>query len=496
MPHGPKSKPPNTNSNSVERHAPDAFSMRTMHLTAASLGSIPSAIQTPTYDRGTHAPGVLHLGLGAFHRAHQAMVFDQLLARGDTRWGIHGVGMTRPDLVNQLRAQDGLYAVRVADGQGVRWQVPGALWRMSVATTEREAVVRAMAATTTRWVTLTVTEKGYTPALGQLLLDGLRLRQQTGLPGITVASCDNLQGNGHKLLALVKAAATVQDTELLRWLDAQCAFPCSMVDRIVPAATPEVMAAAQEALGMQDHCALSTEGFWEWVIEDRFADPQDAALLQSAGVRVTGDVHSYEEAKLRMLNGSHSAMALMGAVTGRPYIASCIGVPHIRTFVHQLMGREVAPHLNRSDWADYRDALIARFGNPYLKHSVHQIATDSSQKIPQRWPPSVLGQIAQSASFEHHALAAAVFVRYTLGADEEGQAYTLNDPQADSLMALGAAQRTEPEACVRTLLAREDLWGSTLPGNAEWTARVIHWHHHVLQHGVDAAVQHLLAQEA
>jgi len=367
---------------------------------------------------------------------------------------------------------------------------------MSVATTERAAVVQAIASPATRWVTLTVTEKGYTPALGQLLLDGLRLRQQAGLPGLTIASCDNLQGNGHQLQALVKVQATAQDADVLRWLDTHCAFPCSMVDRIVPAATPEVVAAAQAALGVPDPCALSTEGFWEWVIEDRLADPADAALLQSAGVRVTGDVHSYEEAKLRMLNGSHSAMALMGAITGRPFIASCIGEAHIRSFVHRLMGQEVAPHLSRQDWAEYRDALIARFGNPYLKHSVHQIATDSSQKIPQRWPPSVLGQIAQGAPFEHHALAAAVFVRYTLGVDEQGQTYTLNDPQADSLMALGAAQRTEPEACVRALLAREDLWGQVLPQNAAWIARVTHWHQLVMQHGVDRAVQQLLAQDA
>ena len=466
-----------------------------MTLSAATLRALPASIHTPAYDRTSHAPGVVHLGLGAFHRAHQAMVFDQLLADGETRWGIHGVGMKRSDLVNQLRAQDGLYAVRVADGQGVKWQVPGALWRTNVAATERDAVVQAIAAPSTRWITLTVTEKGYTPSLAQLLLDGLRLRQQAGLPGITVASCDNLQGNGHKLQALVKAAAAPQDTDVLRWLDAQCAFPCSMVDRIVPAATPEVMAAAHEALGLQDHCALSTEGFWEWVIENRFSDPTDAALLQSAGVRVTADVHSYEEAKLRMLNGSHSAMALMGAVTGKPFIASCIGEPHIREFVFRLMSREVAPHLSRSDWAEYRDALIARFGNPYLKHSVHQIATDSSQKIPQRWPPSVLGQIAQGASFEHHALAAAVFLRYTLGVDEQGQAYALNDPQAESLMAIGTAQRTEPEACVRALLAREDLWGNALPGNAHWTARVTHWHKHILQHGVDAAIQQLVEQE-
>jgi len=467
-----------------------------MTLSAATLHTLPDAIHTPAYDRTTHAPGVVHLGLGAFHRAHQAMVFDQLLAAGDSRWGIHGVGMTRPDLVNQLKAQDGLYAVRVADGLGVKWQVPGALWRMNVAATERDAVVQAIAAPSTRWVTLTVTEKGYTPALAQLLLDGLRLRQQAGLSGITIASCDNLQGNGHKLQALVKAAASPQEADVLRWIDAHCTFPCSMVDRIVPAATPEVMAAAEEVLGQTDHCALSTEGFWEWVIEDRLADPADAALLQSAGVRVTNDVHSYEEAKLRMLNGSHTAMALMGAITARPFIASCIGVPHIRAFVHQLMEREVAPHLARSDWADYRDALITRFGNPYLKHSVHQIATDNSQKIPQRWPPSVMGQIAHGASFEHHALAAAVFLRYTLGVDEHGQTYALNDPQAESLMALGAAQRSEPEACVRALLAREDLWGTALPGHAAWTARVSHWHQHVLQHGVDQAVQELLTQEA
>jgi fructuronate reductase len=467
-----------------------------MQLSTTTRQHTPSTIQVPSYDRTSHAPGVVHLGLGAFHRAHQAMVFDHLLSGGDMRWGIHGVGMTRPDLVNQLRTQDGLYAVRIASAQGVQWRVPGALWRMNVATTERDAVVQAIAAPSTRWVTITVTEKGYTPELARLLLDGLRLRQQGGLPGLTVASCDNLQSNGHKLQALVTATATPQDADVLHWMQAHCAFPCSMVDRIVPAATPEVSAAANEALGLQDACALSTEAFWEWVIEDHLADPADAALLESAGVRVTSDVHSYEEAKLRMLNGSHSAMALMGAVTSRPFIADCIGTAHIRTFVERLMGQEVAPHLSRHDWADYRDALITRFANPYLKHSVHQIATDSSQKIPQRWPPSVQGQIAQGASFEHHAFAAAVFLRYTLGVDENGQTYTLNDPQAAILMAIGAAQRTEPAASVRALLTREDLWGKTLAHHAEWIARVTHWHNTILQHGVDAAMQKLLEQKA
>ena len=469
--------------------------MPELKLARATLPLVSKSVHTPAYSPTSAQPGVVHLGLGAFHRAHQAMVFDQLLREGDMRWGIHGVGMTQPGLVNKLRAQDGLYAVRVAGANGIEWHVPGALWQTSVATTERQNVLNAIAAPSTRWITLTVTEKGYTPALAQLLIDGLRLRQAAGQAGLTIASCDNLQGNGHKLKAILHATASSQDAELMTWMDTHCAFPCSMVDRIVPAATDEVAAAAKEALGMQDECALSTETFWEWVIEDNFVDPSDAALLSRCGVRVTSQVHSYEEAKLRMLNGSHSAMALMGAITGRAHIADCIGSDHIQEFVHRLMTQEVAPHLSRSDWADYRDALIQRFGNPYLKHSVHQIATDSSQKIPQRWPPSVLGQMAKSQSFEHHALAAAVFLRYTLAKDEQGKAYALNDPQAESLMAIGANQATEPHACVRALLAREDLWGKELAASEAWLERVSYWHDQVLHQGVDATVKYIIQQD-
>ena len=469
--------------------------MPELKLTRATLPLVSKSVHKPAYAPVSAQPGVVHLGLGAFHRAHQAMVFDQLLREGDMRWGIHGVGMTQAGLVNKLRAQDGLYAVRVAGANGIEWHVPGALWQTSVATTERQNVLNAIAAPSTRWITLTVTEKGYTPVLAQLLIDGLRLRHAAGLAGLTIASCDNLQGNGHKLKAIIHATASSQDAELMTWIDARCAFPCSMVDRIVPAATEEIASAAKEALGMQDECALSTETFWEWVIEDNFVDPSDAALLSRCGVRVTSKVHSYEEAKLRMLNGSHSAMALMGAITGRAHIADCIGSDHIQEFVHRLMTQEVAPHLSRTDWADYRDALIQRFGNPYLKHSVHQIATDSSQKIPQRWPPSVLGQIAKGQSFEHHALAAAIFLRYTLAKDEQGKAYALNDPQAESLMAIGANQASEPQACVRSLLAREDLWGKELAASEAWLERVSYWHDQVLHQGVDATVKYIIQQD-
>lgn len=458
-------------------------------LSRATLHQVSDAVKTPGYTPKPTETGVVHLGLGAFHRAHQAMVFDQLLREGDSRWGIHGVGMTQAGLVNKLRTQNGLYAVRIAGAAGVEWQVPGALWQTSVATTERHSVLNAIAAPSTRWITLTVTEKGYTPALAQLLIDGLRLRHAAGHAGLTIASCDNLQGNGHKLQALIHATATVQDAALMQWVDTHCAFPCSMVDRIVPAATDEVAAAAKDALGLIDDCALSTETFWEWVIEDKFVDPADGVLLAQCGVRVTPDVHSYEEAKLRMLNGSHSAMALMGAITGRPYIASCIGIDHIREFVQRLMSHEVAPHLSRTDWADYRDALIQRFGNPFLKHSVHQIATDSSQKIPQRWPPSVLGQMANGQSFEHHALAAAIFLRYTLAIDEQGHTYNLNDPQAESLLAIGKSQVADAAGSLKALLSRSDLWGTELCHNTQWFEHVAYWHDQVIHQGVDATVK-------
>ena len=458
-------------------------------LSRATLSEVSASVKTPSYIPKASETGVVHLGLGAFHRAHQAMVFDQLLREGDARWGIHGVGMTQPGLVNKLRAQDGLYAVRIAGATGVEWQVPGALWQTSVATTERQSVLNAIAAQSTRWITITVTEKGYTPALAQLLIDGLRLRHAAGHAGLTIASCDNLQGNGHKLKALIHATANTQDASLMQWMDAHCAFPCSMVDRIVPAATAEVAEAAKAVLGLEDDCALSTETFWEWVIEDHFVDPSDAALLAKCGVRVTSQVHSYEEAKLRMLNGSHTAMALMGAITGRAHIADCIGADHIRAFVHQMMSLEVAPHLSRTDWQEYRDALIQRFGNPYLKHSVHQIATDSSQKIPQRWPPTVLAQMAEGQSFERHALAAAIFLRYTLAIDEQGHAYTLNDPEAESLMAIGQNQVADAAGCLKALLDRQDLWGSELPHNTLWAERVAYWHDQVLHQGVDATVK-------
>jgi fructuronate reductase len=454
---------------------------RTLDVAAANGAAV------PRYERGELIPGVVHLGLGAFHRAHQAMVFDDLLSRGDTRWAVLGVAMRSTHVADSLAAQDGLYAVQIASRDGTRWQVPGAIVETCVAAREAPRVVQAIAAPSTRWITLTVTEKGYGPGLASLIVQGLVARRAAGLPGLTIASCDNLSGNGRKLQALCEQAAP--DAETALWIGERCAFPNSMVDRIVPAATDERLRAARESLGLQDDSALGTEAFWEWVIERRFVDAADGDLLADAGVNVVDDVRPFEEAKLRMLNGSHTAMACMGAVAGLAVICDCISQPAMHTFVHGLMTHEVAPHVTRPDWQAYRDALLARFANPALKHSVHQIATDSTQKIPQRWPPSILGQIGKGQPFERLAFAAAAWMRYCTGESENGHSYALLDPMAERVQALALAHAGDAVRTVHALGSLVEVWGEAIARNDAWQARVAHWLARIHASGVLAAVE-------
>ncbi len=449
-------------------------------------------IRTPNYPL-SGAIGVVHLGLGAFHRAHQAIVFDALLQSGDKRWGVLGVAMHNPAVADALKTQDGLYAVQIASSAGTHWQVPGAIWHTCLATREAQQVIDAMAAPTTRWVTLTVTEKGYGPELAALLVQGLAARQAAGLGGLTLASCDNLSENGRKLEALcVATARSSEHAGLAHWIAEACAFPNSMVDRIVPAATPERLQSAEQALGVHDKAALGTEAFWEWVIERHFVDATDGDTLAAVGVTVVDDVRPFETAKLRLLNGSHTAMACLGAVAGLPVISDCIAQPAVRQFIHRLMTEEVGPQLQRQDWPQYRDALLDRFANPVLQHSVPQIATDCSQKIPQRWPASALGVLNAHRMPECLAFAAAVWLRYLRAVDDQGKPYPLNDPMAAHLHTLamthGANTTADATATVQALCTLPAIWGDALPQHAVWLARIAHWLSQINQHGVIPAL--------
>ncbi|MEO6626586.1 MAG: mannitol dehydrogenase family protein [Burkholderiaceae bacterium] len=459
-------------------------------LTKASLAKLAArGIHTPRY-RHTKPPAVVHLGLGAFHRAHQALVFDDLLSSCDPRWGVFGVAMHNPAIAAALEQQDRLYAVRIASANESHWRVCGAIAQSCVAAQSPESVVRAIAADSTRWITLTVTEKAYAAPLAGLLVRGLAVRRAAGLGGLTIASCDNLSGNGRQLQALCARAAHEHDSGFAHWITEACAFPNSMVDRIVPAASEATTLAARDALGVSDQAALRTEAFWEWVIERRFVDATDGATLQSAGVQVVDDVAPFEVAKLRLLNGAHSALACVGAVAGLPVISECICQAVLHRFIHAFMTLEVGPLLQRPGWQSYRDALLTRFANSSLQHSVHQIASDSSQKIPQRWVPSALDALANGIGIDHLAFAAAAWMRFCLGHDEAGTAYAMHDPLADTLRALANAHKDDAHATFGALGTLDAVWGNRLPHQLLWRDRVINHLQAIRANGVlDAAAR-------
>jgi fructuronate reductase len=427
--------------------------------------------------------GVVHLGLGAFHRAHQACVFDQLIQQGDKRWGVFGVAMHNPDVLAALKTQGWQYAVQAASAHASHWQTIRAIQDGCVAALECQRVVDKLASADTRWVTLTVTEKGYDTSLAQLLLEGFAARfaqlRASSAARITVASCDNLSHNGNRLrdLCLNTLMHTNQDsalktlgdtTQLHAWIKKYCFFPNSMVDRIVPQSSAACLSAASDALGVEDKIALSTESFWEWVIEDKFADTSDAQALQSVGVQVVSDVQPFEEAKLRMLNASHSALAAMGAVLGLSTIADCMATSSLRNFAHRLMTEDIAPFVRRPHLDSYRDALLERFANPALQHRALQICSDNSLKLPLRWLPTYTANRLANQMPTHLAFATAGWIRFLKGIDESGNTYTWSDPLAKNLQAFAHQYWGDDQQCVLSLLQISSIWGDAPSNDWAW----------------------------
>ena len=450
-----------------------------------------AGVDVPRYARSDVAAGVVHLGLGAFHRALQAVVFDDLLRKGDMRWGVLAVATRSVQLADTLARQDGLYAVKFAGTEGELWRMIGSILQLSAARREPQRIHAAIANAATRWLTLTVTEKGYDPLLADLLLGGLQQRRAAGLEGLTIASCDNLSHNGDKLKALL--IEHCKDDALAQWLQARCRFPNSMVDRIVPAGTARCATEAAQVFGVVDRAALFTEKFWEWAIEDDFVDPSDGPLLARAGVTVVADVSLYENAKLRMLNGSHSALACVGAVMGLSTVFEAVSDAAIRRFLHGLMSLEVMPNLARPSLDNYRDSLLERFANPAIQHSLHQIASDSSKKISLRWVPSILAQLQSGGSIKLHAFAAAAWMRYCRGQDEAAIAYSVDDPQAQLLTSIALREPADVATATAAFLQIGSIWGNVLPGVPEWTEAVTNAARDIHVHGIAAALQRLLA---
>ena len=457
------------------------------NLRAAALAGLPPDVARPDYDLAGVGIGIVHLGLGAFHRAHQAVFTDALLAR-DPRWGILGVSMKTPRATAALAAQDGLYSVLERSQAGVSLRVIGAVRATLFAGGDPGALVARLAAPDVHVVTLTVTEKGYChdPASGALdfahpdivhdlaepaaprsavgfLVAGLAARRAAGAGPLNVVCCDNLPHNGRTLAGLVSAFAQRRDPALAAWIDAHAAFPCTMVDRIVPATTEADVAEAARRLGVADLAPVVAEPYNSWVIEDRFAAPRPA--WEQAGAQLVSDVLPFETMKLRLLNGSHSTMAYLGFLLGHAYIWQASADPLLAGLVERQMAEEIAPTLAAPpgvDLAAYGRQLMERFRNPALPHRTYQIAMDGSQKLPQRLLGTVRDRLAAGAPIRHLALAVAGWIRYASGEDEHGAPIAVQDPLADAFRRIVRDAGGDPGPVADGFLDLASVFGADL----------------------------------
>ena len=429
-------------------------------LSDATLASLPADVARPGYDRTRATVGVVHLGVGNFHRAHQAVAFDDLLGTGDPRWGVCGVSLVRPAMRDALAPQDGLYALLVRDGAGTRVRVVGALRRMLVAPESPAAVVARIASSDTRLVTLTITEKGYEDAgpggAVALLLAGLAARRAAGGAAVSLLSCDNLSRNGAALHARLRAAAAVADPALADWIDARVACPDTMVDRIVPATTDVDRDEAAARLGVRDAWPVPAEPFSQWVVERRFAG--EVPPLDAAGATLVDDVAPWEAMKLRLLNAAHSSLAYLGAPAGLSTVDAAIAEPRLRAFVGRLWAQAAAtlPASVRAEAPAYGARLVERFANPALRHRLLQIATDGSRKLPQRLVATLREARAQGRAHDAPLLAVAAWIRFCAGLDEAGGPMPLDDPLAARLREAAAG---EPARAARAMLAVREVFG-------------------------------------
>ena len=414
-----------------------------MRLNHRSSGNLAADVIRPQYDPSAQSVGIVHLGVGAFHRAHQAWYTDRAMSLGDRNWTIAGVSLRSPSVANQMNPQDGLYTVTERSSTGSSTRLIGAICDVLVAPTEPERLIALLAAATTHIVSLTITEKGYCRAPdGSLdlslaaegtvftyLSSAMRRRRDAGIGGLTLLSCDNLADNGRVLARLIREYLDHHDPSLIQWFEAECTCPSTMVDRIVPATTDTDRAELAEQIGLVDEAAVMTEAFSQWVIEDRFAGPRPR--WEAVGAEIVSDVRPYETAKLRMLNGAHSALAYIGLRQGHTFVHQAIGDPAIRPLIERLMREEAAPTILTApgqDLEQYASALLERFANPALKHRLSQIAMDGSQKIPQRWLETLAANRQNERDCPAILTAIACWIVHLRGANGP-----VDDPRADEL---------------------------------------------------------------
>jgi fructuronate reductase len=477
-------------------------------LSFATLAQLPPAIRRPDYEIGSVKRGILHLGIGAFHRAHQAVTIDDCLG-SDPRWGITGASLRSADTAQALNPQDGLYTISVTNNESVQHRIIGSVRDVIVNGAQSTKLLDAMTAPDTRIVSTTVTEKGYChdPATGDLnqahpdiqadlanprnphsaiglIAEALRLRRLAGLQPFTLLCCDNLPNNGPTVAKIVSQYAGLLDPVLGDYIKEQVAFPATMVDRIVPATTDTERAAVAKALGVRDAWPVATEPFSQWVIEDKFTLGRPA--FETAGAEITSNVLPFEHMKLRMLNGNHSTLAYLGYLAGHETVADAIADAPFRQLIHALMTKEIMPTLampQNVDVAAYRDALLARFSNRGLRHRTWQIAMDGTQKLPQRLLGTIRDRLARNESIALLALGVAAWMRYALGKDEKGQTIDLRDPMVDQLRQIAETEGHDVDRYAAALFRIAKIFGTDLPHDPRFTSAVTTHLRHLLQIG-------------
>ncbi len=486
-----------------------------MRLSPDTLPSLRPGVQRPGYDRAALTTGIVHLGIGAFHRAHQAVYTDAALARSFGPWGIAGVSLRSPDTRDALDPQGGLYTVAVRDAEGERLRVIGSVTELLVAPEDPAKVLERLTRPSVRVVTLTVTEKGYChdPATGALneghpdivhdlanpdrprsvpgfLVEALIRRRAAGVEPFTVLSCDNLPSNGDTAAGLLRRYAELRDPALGAWFADNVACPNSMVDRIVPATTDADRDRVSEGLGLRDSWPVVTEPFTQWVIEDRF--PTGRPAWEREGAELVADVHPYEMMKLRLLNGSHSTIAYLGYLAGYETVSDTMADPVFARLIRGLMDEEAGPTLRMPPGADlghYKNALIERFRNPALRHRTWQIAMDGTQKLPQRLLGTIRDRLAAGAPIDRLALGVAGWMRYVSGTDEAGRPIDVRDPMAAKLAELAAEAGPVADRLAPALFGLSAVFGDDLPRDPRFTGAVTDALRRLYAEGARAVVQ-------
>lgn len=493
--------------------------MTAPRLSHETLGSLAPGVAIAARDPDL-SPGIVHCGVGGFHRAHQAMVMDDLIGRGlASDWGIVGVGVREPDLAMKeaLLPQDCLYTLTTTDMATSETRIIGSIMNFLYAPEDPAAVLALLCEEKIRIVSLTITEGGYNfdqitgefvwsdadiaadlvrlerPAtVFGFITEALRRRRSAGIAPFTVMSCDNIQGNGHLAKRMFVSFAHRVDPDLAQWMETSVAFPNSMVDRITPASTPESSAEAQAITGLVDAWPVVAETFFQWVLEDNF--PSGRPPFELAGVQLVSDVEPYELMKLRLLNASHQALAYFGYLRGYRLVHDAVNDPDIQTLLRRYMSEEALATLRPVpgvDLSEYQNTLITRFTNARVKDTVARLCAESSDRIPKWLVPVIRERLERGLDVTLSAAVVASWARYAEGMDEAGEPIAVVDNLKSEVMALAAHNASDPLAFVRN----PKLFGN-LADYEEFTVPYLRALHSLKTVGASATLKGLVGSHA